>query len=373
MAKPRFSQFSSPGDQTKRFTHKEAKDLRKRDLSRPAFPQAPPPAQGQPQPLPAQEAPSHPAPPQERRKGRGCGCLSFILFLMVMFFSIGFATYAYDYFFGPKPLEDLPPDQQEAAAIHRSQANVHFLLVGVDDKGQEGSRSDTMVFAVFRPVDKDVALLSLPRDSLVTIPGYGEDKLNAAYAYGGKDLLESTVESLLRTRIDHTLIMDFNSFPKIINAMGGVVLDVPQDMYYEDPYQDLLIDIKAGEQRLWGEEALAFVRWRDDGQGDLGRIERQQAFLQALGAKASRLMPWQAVATVLVIQHELESDLTPIAMGRLGLDAIGMGRKDIRSYHLDVSPQYINGVSYALIDQGSIGRTLEEMSYGIPDPVVSEE
>lgn len=363
--------FSSK-DKTRKFTQKEAHALRQQDLEKEqkiapplashaeSSVKAPPP----PAPRPGTERGDGPARP---RKRKGCGCLSLLIFLLGLSLVLGVAAMTYQTFFGPEPLEDLPSNQQEAAAFRRATDNVHFLIVGVDDSGQEGSRSDTMILAIFRPHDKDVALLSLPRDSLVTIPGYGEDKLNAAYAYGGTDLLVESVENLLGTRVDHTIVMDFDSFPKIINAMGGIVIDVPEDMYYEDPYQDLVIDIKAGRQKLGGEEALGFVRWRGDGQGDLGRIERQQAFMQALGQKASHLWPWQALATALVVQHELKTDLSLGQTLRFGLQAFGMGREDIRSFQLLVDPQYINGVSYALVDRASIPNTIDEMAYGIPE------
>lgn len=356
-------------DHTRPFTDEEARQLRRQDINREMPPSKLEPIREE-RPRARQALPPSPPAPEQanwKRKNMGRGCLSLIVFLILAMVMIGAAFYTYDLLFGPTPLEDLSPQEQESEALRRAESNVNVLFIGADDSGEAGSRSDTMIFAVFRPTDKDVSFLSIPRDSLVTIPGYGQDKLNAAYAYGGEELLKETVEDVLRTRIDHIVKMDFNSFPKIINAMGGIVIDVPQDMYYEDPYQDLVIDLKEGRQRLRGKDALAFVRWRDDGKGDLGRIERQQVFLQALGKKATHLWPHQALATAFVLQKEIDSDFSFPQMARLGLDMIGTGRDDIHSHHLEVDPQHINNVSYALLDQGNIDRTIADMETGIPN------
>lgn len=191
----------------------------------------------------------------------------------------------------PTPLQDLPEAERVSAAKERAMNNVSFLLVGSDERGDEAARSDTMIYTVLRPTDQKIGYLSLPRDTLVEIPGYGQDKLNHAHAFGGMNLLIQTVENNFHAPVDHTIRVNFETFKDVIDAMGGITLDVEQDMYLPEEN----IDLKAGTQHLNGYDALAYVRWRGDGLGDLGRIQRQQKFMQAITQKAQRMMPWQAL------------------------------------------------------------------------------
>ena len=114
--------------------------------------------------------------------------------------------------FKPEPLENLPMEQRQAEAMKRAQNNVHFLLVGSDERENETSRSDTMIYMVVRPDDKKIAYLSFPRDTLVAIEGYGEDKLNHSYAFGGLELLTATLKNNFHIPIDHTVKVNFKSF-----------------------------------------------------------------------------------------------------------------------------------------------------------------
>lgn len=321
-----------------------------------------PPENRMPQ-RPMQTPPPQPPPVRRKKKRKlGCGCLTLPLFLLFfMAVTIG-GLWAYEAMFGPPSLETLPQSQRQAVAQERATENVSFLMVGIDHRGDEPSRSDTMIFTVLRPVDNQVAMLSLPRDSLVDIPGYGMDKLNAAYSYGEMPLLTNTVQSLLSTKVNHFVVVDFQSFEKVIDAMGGITIDVPERMYMPEEN----IDLEAGKQRLNGADALAYVRWRGDGQGDLGRIERQQVFMQAVMKKAGRMMPWQAVRTAGVLHREVETDLSALEMIRLAYGMIGMRPNGVHSYQLQAEPQYLNDVSYVLLNESDIQETVELMRFGMP-------
>ena len=127
-------------------------------------------------------------------------------------------------------------------------------------------------------------MLSIPRDSRVKIDGHGWDKINHAYAYGGSKLSKSVVEKLLGIPIEYTVVMNFQGFVRMIDALGGVTIDVEKRMYYSDPYDDdrgLYIDLHPGVQKLNGKAAIEYVRYRDE-EGDIGRVARQQKFLTAL-------------------------------------------------------------------------------------------
>ncbi|MBR6712574.1 MAG: LCP family protein, partial [Selenomonadaceae bacterium] len=112
------------------------------------------------------------------------------------------------------------------------------LIMGVDIRKDDVGRSDTMMIATIDPRFDQATLLSIPRDTRVKIRGRGYDKINAAFAYGGVALAESTVENFLGIDIDHYVLIDTSSFVKIIDAIGGVDIDVEKRMYYEDPWDD---------------------------------------------------------------------------------------------------------------------------------------
>ena len=160
---------------------------------------------------------------------------------------------------------------------------MHVMIMGVDSRGDDVGRSDTLMVTAVDVDQKKAALLSIPRDTRVAIDGHGFDKINHAYAYGGHKLTQQTVEHLLDVPIDHYIVIDIKSFERIIDAIGGVDINVEKRMHYEDPWDDdggLVIDLYPGEQHMDGKKAIQYVRYRD-GEGDIGRIGRQQKFMKA--------------------------------------------------------------------------------------------
>lgn len=163
----------------------------------------------------------------------------------------------------------------------------HVMIMGVDSRKDDVGRSDTLMVASIDQTAEKAALLSIPRDTRVAIEGHGYDKINHAYAYGGHNLTKKSVEHLLGVPMDHYVIIDTKSFERIIDAIGGVDIDVEKRMHYEDPWDDnggLVIDLYPGEQHMDGKKAIQYVRYRD-GEGDIGRIGRQQKFMKAVVAQ----------------------------------------------------------------------------------------
>jgi polyisoprenyl-teichoic acid--peptidoglycan teichoic acid transferase len=143
--------------------------------------------------------------------------------------------------------------------------------------------SDSMLLVRFDPKTSKVSLLSVPRDTYAWVEGLGETKINEANRVGGPALSAKTLSRLLDgVRIDRYVRVNIMAVEKLIDALGGVTVYVPKDMKYTDNTQHLYIDLKEGEQRLNGEQALQFLRYRYDGLGDIGRIQRQQTFMRAL-------------------------------------------------------------------------------------------
>ncbi len=169
------------------------------------------------------------------------------------------------------------------------------LLLGTDKRPQEPgpSRSDTMMLAMFDPARKHVSLLSIPRDLWVNVPGYGENRINTAYfegqayglANGGPGLAALTVEYNFGVPIDYWVTVDFQGFVQIINALGGIDVNVPNEIVdYEYPdsnYGTFVLTIPAGQQHMDGERALQYARTRHS-TSDFDRARRQQQIILAV-------------------------------------------------------------------------------------------
>ncbi|WP_285766034.1 LCP family protein [Peribacillus sp. SI8-4] len=156
-----------------------------------------------------------------------------------------------------------------------------FLLIGVDSRGEKKSRSDAIMLARYFPEQGKVKLASIMRDSYVKIPGIHPqyNKINAAYYYGGKELLKKTIDESFGVKVDHIAVIDFQGFVKMVDLLApdGVVVDVDQKII-----DDMSIEASIGKNVLHGEEILKYVRFRHDDESDFGRVDRQQDVLQQL-------------------------------------------------------------------------------------------
>ena len=224
-------------------------------------------------------------PPRQTRSKRRI--LPFILVILFIMSAVAGAMLATSSVFEPKkkiPVTQIEKERENKnAELIKAKNKATILIMGVDVREDDVGRSDTLMVATVDPKYDKASLLSIPRDTRVRIYGYGYDKINAAYAYGGEPLTENTVENLIGIDIDHYVIVNVRSFVKIIDAIGGVDIYVPKRMYYEDPWDDdggLLIDLYPGRQHMDGKTAVTYVRYRDS-EGDIGRIQRQQQFVEA--------------------------------------------------------------------------------------------
>ena len=150
----------------------------------------------------------------------------------------------------------------------------YVLLMGVDRREGDVGRSDTLMLAAVDEENGRAALLSIPRDTRIEVGSYGYDKINHAYAFGGHEMTLASVSALVGVPVTHYIMIDTSAFERIVDAVGGVDIDVEKRMYYEDPWDDnggLVIDLQAGEQHMNGAQAIQYVRYRD-GEGDIGRI-----------------------------------------------------------------------------------------------------
>lgn len=168
--------------------------------------------------------------------------------------------------------------------------NMNVLVMGLDisyDKTKhvalpEAGRTDTLILVNINTRSFKVNMLSIPRDTLVEIPGYGWQKVNSAYFLGGPALAMETVEKFLGVPVNHYVTLNPKGLINLIDLMGGIRVYVDKDMYYVDNWGGLKINLKKGWQTLNGEQVNGFIRFRQEPLGDVSRVQRQQEFLQTV-------------------------------------------------------------------------------------------
>lgn len=229
---------------------------------------------------------------------------------------------------------------------------ITLMFLGSDTRGESRGRADTIIVVRLCPKEKRIVLISIPRDYRVYIPGYGTKKINSAYALGGAKLMIETVSEYLDIKINHYAVVDFNGFKKIVDALSGVTVTVEKRMYET---RSSKVNLYPGKQKLNGTQALAYVRFRHDKEGDFGRIRRQQEFLRALGREfltAKAVPKYPKLANI--IAENLETDLSISQMISLVRLYSKMDDVDFQAVTLPGKPQMISGVSYVVPEQEKV-------------------
>ncbi|NCO23897.1 MAG: hypothetical protein COZ07_09070 [Candidatus Infernicultor aquiphilus] len=241
---------------------------------------------------------------------------------------------------------------------------INMLIVGCDEIENQG-RADTIVLLSISPKTKNVLILSIPRDIRVEIPERGMDKINHAYAFGGKGLISKTVSSFLDIPINFYVIVDFIKFVNIIDELGGVEINIEKEMHYIDKAGGLNINLYPGKQILDGEKALQYIRFRHDNLGDLGRIKRQQKLVEALINKMMNLGSVTKITQILEgLKTYLETDLKlqdAVALANLFK---GVSQDKFIIETVQGNPVYINGISYLEPDTIEVQKKVKSLIYG---------
>ena len=266
-------------------------------------------------------------------------------------------------YFASNSLTEKPVEKKQSGELLTAKDKATIMIMGVDERDDDVGRSDTLMIASIDPKTNQASLLSVPRDTRVKIKGHGFDKVNAAYAYGKEKLSQDTVENLLGVSIDHYVIINTKSFKKIIDAIGGIDIDVPKRMHYEDPWDDdggLIIDFHPGMQHMDGAKAVTYVRYRDE-EGDLGRIRRQQDFVRAFMEKLVSPSIIPKLPTVIKeVMGSLETDLS----FRQLLEFVGTLKESknngLKTDMVPGKPLYIDGVSYWIPDLNKLRLTVAD-------------
>ncbi|CUH95744.1 hypothetical protein P22_1824 [Propionispora sp. 2/2-37] len=229
---------------------------------------------------------------------------------------------------------------------------VNILVMGVDERSGDVGRSDTLFVITVDKDTKAVSMLSVPRDTRVKIPGHGYDKINHAYAEGGHKLSMKAVEELLDIPIDYYVLVNFSGFVNIVDALGGIDINVEKRMYYEDPYDDkgLVINLRPGLQHMDGKTAIQYVRYRDE-EGDIGRVKRQQKFVKALmDEAASPAVITKVPALISELSSAIKTDMSVNEMLNLAKLLNDASKQGLHATMVPGRPAYIDDVSYWIPD-----------------------
>jgi LCP family protein required for cell wall assembly len=250
------------------------------------------------------------------------------------------------------PIEQIADIQQVFLPEWQGRERINILLMGIDQREEERrlglpTRSDTVIVVSIDPVLKTATMISFPRDLWVTIPGYGEDRINVAYRYGelrrlpggGPGLAARTLEQNFGLKLPYYATVDFRGFEDVVNTVGGIVVDVPRplkdDAYPTEDYGVERIYFPSGPQLMDGATALKYARTRH-ADSDFGRMARQQQVLFAIRDRALRLnmlprlpglidqglrsVQTNFTATEMLALGKLASDIDTTALGTLAID-----------------------------------------------------
>jgi len=211
---------------------------------------------------------------KKKKRGR-----KVILVLLLLIFSLlGYA--GFQFYSGYKMAgDDKLQEDYKFNGVKDKDGKVNVLLLGVDSRGEEKSRTDTMMLAQIDPKTNETKLVSFMRDIYVEIPGYQNYKLNTAFYLGGPELLRKTIKHNFDIDIQYFMVVDFKGFEQSVDVLApdGIEMDVEKAMS-----ENIGVSLQPGVQNLNGKELLGYARFRADAEGDFGRVERQQKVINAL-------------------------------------------------------------------------------------------
>ncbi len=312
---------------------------------------------------------------QERKKKEkeSGGCLwKILLVVLILLLAFGGGYIYYLFHSGKKAAENAYVENSRTKSELRDESvqpltdNISIMIVGIDDsekrsQGEGNSRSDALLVATLNNKDKSIKLVSIPRDSYVYIPTVGyKDKITHAHAYGGIDATRETVEGLLNVPIDYYFRVNFDAFIEIVDALGGVTVDVPYEINELDENDKRTVHLMPGTQEVNGREALALARTRHQ-DSDVERGKRQQMILEAIASKATSVTSFTKYDKVLAaVGNNMQTDMTFDEMKSL-FAYLQNGMPNIDSLSLKGSDDMSSGIYYYLLQDDSLLETRQTL------------
>ena len=351
----------------------EAYDEEEDDL-----PPPPPPRKKRPA---AERFEEKPRPKKRKKRKR---VLLIILLVLLALAAAGFIVHQI-YVRPPDiPAADSTTDQENGTdpgsmGVGRKEDVYTFLLVGRDDGG--GGNTDTMMVGCYDVKNGTVDVLSIYRDTMVDVP-WEIPKINSVYTRQGIEGVQEQVKNLIGYKPDYYFVVELDAVSELVDAIGGVDYDVPYNMDYDDPTQDLHIHYKQGMQHLSGSDAVRVLRWRKNNSGeklsvgDVGRVTVQHSFHKALAGQMVSLGNLTKIGEIArIVDENLDSNLTYGEMIWFGERALGLGQDAFRFHNLPGdytgtmwSQTYQNYQSYVFVN----GTALRELVNQYMNPYLTD-
>lgn len=270
--------------------------------------------------------------------------------------------------------DDDPNEQVEPGQVDTKIKNeILFLMMGVDAndvKDSKGTRTDTMMLTKVNLETGNIDILSIPRDTRLSVNGK-LNKVNAAHAIGGPELSLETVSDFLGIEIDYYVKVDYKIVQEVVDAIGGVEIDVPLNMKYNDPTSEppLNINIKKGLQVLDGKNAHDFLRWRHNNsytigypEGDVGRIQAQQYFIKELVKQTLKTKNILKLPTLIETYFENVETNIPIGIMLKGAAAAkNINVENMKTATVPGVGEYVGDTSYYIYSREETNQIVVEM------------
>lgn len=312
---------------------------------------------------------------RKKRKLRIDRCIILIAILIIACVAIGFLIKG-AYVVGQNSYQfcqNLGQDYQKRLSFQAQFQSEKFknytnvLLIGVDDGDIDDAgmprQADALMLVTVNHDTGSLEILSIPRDTYVNIPGRSTaGQIGQAYTYGGTQLTVRTAEELLKVPINHYIVVDWNTFVEVIDTLGGIDLYVENDMHYEDPYADFIIDLKKGFQHLDGVSAGKYVRYRSDDLADIGRVQRHQRILKAIYAQALHVDAIVKIPEIFdIINKNVTTSLAAFDAAKMIKYVKCVNEDSIRTQMLPGDLKTIDNESVWVVNESELNRLLDQI------------
>ncbi|MEQ6388266.1 LCP family protein [Bacillaceae bacterium S4-13-58] len=284
---------------------------------------------------------------RKKKRTRRIWLLSILIFLLL---GVGYIIFEYQAGkkaamgqIGNKTSENEQEFDENFQGADNKDNKIYVLLLGVDSRGEEVSRTDTIMIGQYDPDNQTAKLVSIMRDTYVEIPGYQPNKINASFAFGGPELLRKTIAKNFGIETEYYAIVDFKGFTQIVDTIApdGVEVNVEKRMFYSDRNATTYIDLYPGVQKLDGEQLLDYARFRNDSESDFGRVRRQQEVISLLKDELISLNGVvKAPRLIGTIQPFIKTNMGSTKMFSLGTDFLLNPPDDIESFRIPVEGSY---------------------------------
>ncbi|MGG3913353.1 LCP family protein [Rossellomorea vietnamensis] len=288
---------------------------------------------------------------KRKRKKRKIILLCFSIIILVFLLGASYVYFQYQAGLEKSADDSVILDQNvefNGAKLKKGITNV--LLLGTDARGEEISRTDTIMVAQYNSDNNEVKILSIMRDSYVNIPGHGSQKINAAYAIGGPELLRKTLKENFDIDIQYYSLVDFKGFSSIIDEVfpNGVKMDIEKEMV-----KGINPPLHPGMQKLDGDQLLSYVRFRKDRESDFGRVRRQQEVLKLLTDEMTDVKGVMKIPKTLgIIKPFIKTNIKTSQVLSIATSVLGEKNKNIESMRIPLdhtyTDEYYDGVGLVL-------------------------